>query len=90
MGLLHQFQQSGKYLSLESTIVEVSQYNHLCQVFGTALCTCLKVFNSEYSIEVRFSFKLLYFIKLLQILVVDIPVDKHRCLLHTIALRSSH
>ena len=70
--------------------MEVSQYNHLCQVFGTALYTCHKVFNSKYSLEARFFVKSLYFMKLPYILVVDIPVDKHRCLLHAIALHYSH
>lgn len=70
--------------------MKVSQYNHLCQVFGTTPCTLPKVFNSEYTLEVQFFFKLLYFIKLSYIVIVYIPVDKHRCLLHTIALGISH
>lgn len=67
--------------------MEVSQYNHLCQVFGTTLCTCRKVFNSKYSFDALFFVKLLSFIKLLYILIVDIPVDKHRFLLQAITLR---
>ena len=90
VGLLHQFQLSGKHQSLESMIVEVSQYNHLCQVFRIALLRNHKVFNRYYSIVTRFLFKFLYFIKLSDILIVDIPVDKQRFLLQAITLRFSH
>ncbi len=67
--------------------MEVSQYNHLCQVFGTTLCACGKVFNSKYSFDARLFVKLLSSIKLSYMLVVDIPVDKHRFLLQAITLR---
>jgi len=70
--------------------VEVSQYNHLCQVFVNTRCSCLKVFNSKFSSVSCHSFKLLYMYVLAYFLFVDIPVDKHRCLLRSIALGFSH
>ncbi len=67
--------------------MEVSQYNHLCQVFGTTLCAYGKVFNSKYSFDARLFVNLLSFIKLPYMLIVDITVDKHRFLLQAINLR---
>lgn len=67
--------------------MKVSQYNHICQVFECTLFRYRKVFNIMCSLEMRFFFKLLDFIKLSYIPGVDIPVDKYRCLLHAITLR---
>lgn len=70
--------------------MEVSQYNHLCQVFGTTQCSLTEVFNSERLPDVQFLHKFICFIKLTYIIFVDILVDKHCCLLHTITLGYCH
>ena len=67
--------------------MKVSQYNHLCQVFGTTLYAYGNVFNSKNSFDARLFVNLLSFIKLPYMLIVDILVDKHRFLLQAITLR---
>jgi len=70
--------------------VKVSQYNHICQVFECTHFGYRRVFHSMCSLETLLFVKLLNFIKLPYIPVVDIPVDKYRCLLHAITLRCIH
>lgn len=70
--------------------MKVSQYNHICQVFESALLRYRRVFNSILSIETISFFKFMYIFKLEYALFVDIPVDKDRFLLYAIALRFRH
>jgi hypothetical protein len=70
--------------------VKASQYNHLCQVFGTTLFASFEVINSLY-LQRALHFANFFLVNNLPfIIAVDISVDKRRFLLQAIVLSNSY
>jgi len=79
-----------KYHSLESTIVKASQYNHLCQVFGTTPFACSEVINISSLLYVCLLSNFFNVTYLPVSIAVDISVDKQRFLLRAFILSYSY
>ena len=70
--------------------MKASQYNHLCQVFGTTLFASFEVINSLY-LQCALPLANFFLVNYLPfIIAVDISVDKRRFLLQAIVLSNSY